>query len=333
MENKRPLHKKCCSNPSVKKRVFEVIQIGNTSDRASRTFDIILVSVIITNILILILRTFDSLQKYDHIFYAIELVTVLFFIVEYLLRIWTAEYLFPDTTKGRAVLKFMLSYDGVVDLLTILPFFFLSGAVVFRMLRVVRIFHLFRINSSYDSFNVIRNVLYEKRNQLASSIFIILVLMLAASITMYSVEHDAQPEAFENALSGIWWAVSAVFTIGYGDIYPVTLIGRIMAVAIEFLGVGAVAIPTGIISAGFVEQYTRVAAEHGGSADLPGLQRIIVSIDSAWIGKTTLQLMTDHGVSIVYAIRKGRRFVPGPEYNTELGDILVICHLPEGIEV
>ena len=100
-------------------------------------------------------------------------------------------------------------------------------------------------------------VLYEKRNQIISSVFIMLVLMLASSLCMYSVEHDAQPEVIQNAFSGIWWSMSTLLTVGYGDIYPVTTIGRVMAICIAFLGVGAVAIPTGIIGAGFVEQYQK----------------------------------------------------------------------------
>ena len=119
-------------------------------------------------------------------------------------------------------------------------------------------FHLFRINANYDSFHVIRSVLYEKRNQLASSLFIIFVLMMASSLFMYSVEHPVQPEVFRNAFSGIWWSVSTLLTVGYGDIYPITTTGQVMGIVIALLGVGVVAIPTGIISAGFVEQYTKM---------------------------------------------------------------------------
>ena len=155
--------------------------------------------------------------------------------------------------KG-ARLCFLVFFDGIVDLCTIMPFFFLSGFIALRMLRVVRIFHLFRINAYYDSFHVITSVLAEKKNQIISSVFIILILMMASSLCMYSAEH----QVFQNAFSGIWWSMSTILTVGYGDIYPVTLLGRMMAIVISFLGVGAVAIPTGIISAGFVEQYTQL---------------------------------------------------------------------------
>lgn len=120
----------------------------------------------------------------------------------------------------------------MVDLLTIIPVFFLSGFIIFRMLRVARIFHLFRLNAKYDSFNIITTVLYEKRNQIISSVFIVMVLMLASSMCMYSVEHNAQPDIFRNAFSGIWWSMSTLLTVGYGDIYPVTTLGRVMAICL-----------------------------------------------------------------------------------------------------
>ena len=131
-----------------RKRIFEIIQIGQTEDLPSRLFDLFLVLAIVLNISALILETFSELDRYMPVFKGIEVVTVVIFTIEYAARIWTADYLYPDCSHVRAVLKFLLSFDGIVDLLTILPFFFLSGFAAFRILRVVRIFHLFRIN--YD---------------------------------------------------------------------------------------------------------------------------------------------------------------------------------------
>ena len=115
-------------------------------------------------------------------------------------------------SKSRATIRFLVSFDGIVDLLTIIPAFFLSGFVIFRMLRVARVFHLFRLNAKYDSFNVITTVLYEKRNQIISSVFIVLILMLASSLCMYSVEHDAQPEVFRTS-NGIVVTIETAVTI------------------------------------------------------------------------------------------------------------------------
>ena len=308
--------------PTVKKRFFDIIQIGNREDTVSRAFDYFIVSVIITNILVMFLETFDFPKSVMIVLQVLEYLTIGVFCIEYALRIWTAEYLYPKVTRGRAILKFLLSYDGIVDLLTILPFFFLSGFVVFRMLRVVRIFHLFRINAHYDSFSVIKSVLYEKRNQLVTSLFIIIVLILASSICMYSAEHEAQPEAFKNALSGIWWSVSALLTVGYGDIYPVTLLGRAMAIVISFLGVMAVAIPTGIISAGFVENYSEVSR---GAVLLDfDMRTIMITEDSAWLGKNVKEIRQKTGLSVLLVRHEGVILKPDEDYRITLYDELAV---------
>ena len=212
----------------MKEKIFNIIQIGDKSNKISRAFDIFITIIIVGNIIVTFLETFDQLSSFSGLFKIVEIVTVFVFCVEYILRIWTANYLYPEVTAGHARFKFLISFDGIVDLLTIIPAFFLSGFVIFRMLRVARIFHLFRLNAKYDSFNVITTVLYEKRNQIISSVFIVLILMLASSLCMYSVEHEAQPAVFRNAFSGIWWSMSTLLTVGYGDIYPITTLGRVM---------------------------------------------------------------------------------------------------------
>ena len=306
----------------IKKRIFDIIQIGNREDTVSRAFDYFIVSIIITNILVMFLETFDFPAPVMTALNILEYLTIGVFCVEYALRIWTADYLYPEKKKSRAILRFLLSYDGIVDLLTILPFFFLSGFVVFRMLRVVRIFHLFRINSHYDSFSVIKSVLYEKRNQLITSLFIIIVLILASSICMYSAEHEAQPEAFRNALSGIWWSVSALLTVGYGDIYPVTILGKAMAIVISFLGVMVVAIPTGIISAGFVENYSEMVKDS--TMINFDLKTVLIDVDSRWIGKTAEEVEKETGLRIMLLKHDGITSIPKKDYRIELNDKLAV---------
>ena len=310
-------------NEKRKKRIFDIIQIGKRNDFISRAFDIFIVAVILVNLAILFMETFEQLNQYTDIFRRIEAVTVVIFCIEYILRIWTAEYLYPDQKGIKAVLRFLLSFDGIVDLCTILPFFFLSGFVVFRMLRVVRIFHLFRINAYYDSFNVITSVLYEKRNQIISSVFIILVLMMASSLCMYSAEHDIQPDVFNNAFSGMWWSISTILTVGYGDIYPVTVLGRIMAIFISFLGVGAVAIPTGIISAGFVEQYTQLQNQSKVNTGVRGTVSVTVGSDSPFLNLPVQQIESGFGIDVIAVVRKGAVILPSDSYRIEEGDILL----------
>lgn len=306
-----------------KKRIFDIIQIGNRDDLVSRGFDIFIAAVILTNIAVLFLETFSQMERYGTVLKVLETITIALFCVEYLLRIWTAEYLYPGKSRMQAVWKFLTSFDGIVDLLTILPFFFLSGFIAFRMLRVVRIFHLFRINTYYDSFHVITSVLYEKKNQIISSVFIILVLMMASSLCMYSAEHDAQPEVFNNAFSGMWWSISTILTVGYGDMYPVTVVGRGMAIIIAFLGVGVVAIPTGIISAGFVEQYTRI--QNHGRVKSRGQGIISKEIDPAspFLGKSVSKIETVNGIDVIAFVRNGAVVLPSDDNVIKEGDVLL----------
>ncbi len=300
------------------------MQISKKDDIPSLAFDIVLVLVIFTNIIAMFLQTFSSLSDYHSACKVVEYVTVGFFCVEYILRIATADFLYPSKSKPKAMLRFMFSFDGIVDLLTIIPAFFLTGFVVFRMLRVVRIFHLFRINSQYDSFNVIKNVLRSKRNQIFSSVFIILILMLASSLGIYSVEHEAQPDVFENAFSGIWWSVSAMLTVGYGDIYPITVVGQIMAIIIAFLGVGVVAIPTGIISAGFVEQYQKDQHSDIKHTDIDKVGEILVCADSELWGLTVGELKKNYNTDVYVVIRDELTILATDNIKLTDGDIVVI---------
>lgn len=308
----------------MRKRIFEIMQISKKDDAPSMAFDIVLVLVIFTNIAAMFLQTFSSMSEYHDVFKVIEYVTVGFFCVEYLLRIATADFLYPEKSKGKAVLRFLFSFDGIVDLLTIIPAFFLTGFVVFRMLRVVRIFHLFRINSQYDSFNVIKNVLYSKRNQIFSSVFIIVILMLASSLGIYSVEHDAQPDVYENAFSGIWWSVSAMLTVGYGDIYPITVVGQIMAIIIAFLGVGVVAIPTGIISAGFVEQYQKEQNSDIEHTDIDKVGEILVTPENRLAGLTVAELKKEYDTNVYIILRSELTVLATDNLKLCEGDIVII---------
>jgi voltage-gated potassium channel len=309
---------------AIKKRIFDIIQIGNKDDIPSRIFDHILVAVICVNVVCMFLETFDELIQFDTVFRILEIITIIFFCIEYALRIWTAEYLYPQMSVVRARFRFLRSYDGVIDLLTILPFFFLSGFVAFRMLRVVRIFHLFRLNAQYDSFNVITSVLYEKRNQILSSVFIILVLMMASSLCMYSAEHEAQPSQFANAFSGIWWAMSTLLTVGYGDIYPITIMGKCMAIVIAFLGVGVVAIPTGIISAGFVEVYQKDLGSEEKMVDIAHIGEIYVDANSNYLGYTIAELTEKYQIQVHLLIRGKLNVIATEDLTILEGDILVV---------
>ena len=313
-----------------RKRVFEIIEVGTKYDYPSRAYDLFNAFCILLNLTTSIMYTFHDLKyKYGELLVTLDEATVALFFVDYILRVWTAKYLYPQLSQPLAIRKYVLSFTGVVDLLCFLPhylpIFFPSGAVAFRMLRIIRIFRLFRINAYYDSFKLITEVLSSKKQQLFSSVFTILILMLASSLCMYSLEHEAQPEVFSNAFSGIWWAASTLLTVGYGDIYPITTLGKMFGIFITFLGVGMVAIPTGIISAGFVDQYSRIKrmSEYGQEADVHFIKIHLTERDF-WVNKAISQLRLPEGVIVAVVKRNDRILVPRGNMVLRADDVMVL---------
>ncbi|MCR4798048.1 MAG: ion transporter [Lachnospiraceae bacterium] len=313
----------------VRKRIFDIIQIGSRGDRVSAACDYVIVIAIIINIAILFVSTFPLHEETRMALERIEAATVAVFIAEYVLRVWTADYLYPEEGKITSRFHFIFSFFGLVDLFSILPYFLLmlpAGMVAFRILRVIRILRLFKINAQYDAFNVIIDVLAKKRQQIYSSVCLIAIMMLASSLLMYSVEHEAQPDVFDNAFSGIWWSVSTLLTVGYGDIYPVTLWGKIFAIILSFLGVGMVAIPTGIISAGFVEQYTKMKPLDQIS-DSKDMSFIIINLDEEehpWENLKIKELSLPPELVVVTVIRNGNIIIPRGDTQLMQSDEVVL---------
>jgi len=314
----------------IKKRLFSMVSVGVVDEPINQAYDVISTGALIINLVAAIMNTYDSLTiKFGGTFAMIEKITVAFFAIDFILRMFTATELYPGVKTAKAVGKYVFSFAGIVDWLSFLPYylpvFFPSGAAVFRMFRVVRILRLFRINAYYDSLNVITEVLSSKKQQLMSSVFIIVILMVASSLCMYSVEHAAQPDVFQNAFSGIWWAASTLLTVGYGDIYPVTTLGKFFGILIAFLGVGMVAIPTGIISAGFVEQYTRLkelgdlAAEHS-----INFIEILLDKKDKWVGVCIKEVNLPDN-TIVALIKRGEEvLMPNGDTTLLAGDVVVL---------
>ena len=312
-----------------RKKIFDIIQIENKNDLPSKMFDISLAIIIFLNIFITFFLTFDESLPYKNTLIVIENITIILFAIEYVLRIWTADFLYPKSNKIKARLSFIFSFFGIIDLLTFLPYlvpiFFPAGMVAFRILRVVRIFHLFRINKQYDSFNVIVSVLDEKKNQIISSVVLMSTLMLAASLCMYHLEHEAQPNVFENAFSGIWWSVSAILTFGYGDICPITPLGRLFAIVISILGVGIVAIPTGIITSGFYEKALKInKSENCVNEHHLRFVSTLVNEKHPWNEKLVKDIHFPHDLLIAIVERNNEMIIPNGDLKLLLNDKIVL---------
>ncbi len=315
----------------IRAKIFNMVSTGVIDEPINRFYDGLSIVALALNLFAAFAITFDYMEEhYKGLLLAIEAVTTFFFALDYILRLVSAKELYPKQTESGAILKYVFSFTGIIDLLSFLPYylpiFFPAGGAAFRLFRVARILRLFRINSYYDQLNVITEVIIGKKQQLLASGFIILILMMAASLCMYSVEHDAQPEVFENAFSGIWWAASTLLTVGYGDIYPVTITGKILGILISFLGVGMVAIPTGIISAGFVEQYQKLktAGQYAEEENIHFI-RAQLSERDGWAGKKIIEIGLPKDVMIVAIHRKKDTIIPRGNTVLEKGDIIVMC--------
>ncbi|MCR5655786.1 MAG: ion transporter [Lachnospiraceae bacterium] len=324
------MEKEMSSYEKLKRRVFQIIEVGYTVDTASRLYDVVNIALIVLNIVTSVMMTYDNfMARFGDVLKTLEAVTVAFFAVDFVLRLWTSEFLYPNERISKAAGRYLISFSGVIDWLSVfpyyLPFFFPAGAATFRIFRLMRFFKLFRVNAYYDSLGVITAVLKNKRQQLFSSMFIIFIMMVASSLCMYSLEHEAQPDVFANAFSGIWWATSTLLTVGYGDIYPITPIGQLLAIFISFLGVGLVAIPTGIISAGFIEQQAKITRSYEHSTEL-ALNYIKINLrrTDPWVGKMIHEVDLPNDVLIVAVQRDEEVIAPKKRIVLRDKDIVVL---------
>lgn len=319
------------SHKELQAKLFNMVSTGVTDSPVNQAYDIISTVALIVNLAATFAATFDNVEAaYGGLLHIVEAVTVFFFAIDYVLRLITASQQYPGCSEGVAVRKYVTSGYGIIDLLSFLPYylpaFFPSGVAVFRMFRVIRIFRLFRINAYSDSMSLIGKVIKNKKNQILASVFIICMLILASSLCMYSVEHDAQPDVFKNAFSAIWWATSTLLTVGYGDIYPITFMGQAIGIVITFLGVGLVAIPTGIMSAGFIEEYQNVKRiEEFEKQEQIHFIEVIMHHKDQWVGKAVKELGMPRGTIIAIIQRDEMTIVPRGDVVIEPGDKLIIC--------
>ena len=248
---------------AIRKDIFIVISPAEDNHKASTIFDISIIILIVINVIVVVADTFR--EHSVPVFRIIENISAVIFSIEYLLRLCTADLLYPEQRPALARLKYVLSFMALVDLAAILPFYvpFLlpHNLIVLRSLRALRLLRLFKLTRYTSITSTIGTVFRRKASQIISSMSVIIILMIITSVLMYNVEHTAQPEKFSNAFDSLWWTVATITTVGYGDIYPITIPGQIFSGIIAFLSIGLIAIPTSIISSGFIEQVNQQKEE------------------------------------------------------------------------
>ena len=240
----------------MKKRLYEILERSSPHDIPGRTVDIIIISLIFLNILAVILETVPSIDRqYGELLRLFELISVVVFSVEYLLRLWacTSDARFRHPVSGR--LKFILSPIALIDLLAIAPFYLpMNVPVDLRFFRAFRLFRLFKLVRYSTSMQTLVNVMRKSKGELFITLFALFVLLVIASSLMYYVEREAQPEAFASIPAAMWWGIVTLTTVGYGDVYPITAAGKFLAMIIALMGIGLFALPAGILGSGFVEE-------------------------------------------------------------------------------
>jgi voltage-gated potassium channel len=243
-----------------RKRIYALLDQAPGS-RAGLLVDRLLIGVILVNLLAIALESVPSLALEDHaIFLAIEYVCLFVFTVEYALRIWVAAEHGPHRhlSATRARLKYVLSPEGIVDLIAVLPFWLTpllpQELQVLQTLRILRFFKIARYSPAMRS---LLDVLYRERRALFGCLVITLGAGLLCGVMMHLAEGKVQPDKLGTIPDALWWAIVTIGTVGYGDVVPVTGVGKLIAVCTIFVGLIMMALPVGIIATAFAEQVHR----------------------------------------------------------------------------
>lgn len=239
--------RKLKGNLRMRKRIYEIIELADENDKLSRIYDIVMMSTIFVSLIPL------AFKEELFIFNIIEFISVTIFIIDYVLRWITADY---KIVRNRVVsfIRYPFTLMAVIDLISILPSISLLNSSL-RVLRVVRLFRTFRIFRIFKavrysrSIHIIKNVIENSKESLIAVGVLAIVYILISALIIINIE----PDSFNNYFDAIYWATVSLTTVGYGDIYPVTALGKVITMVSSFFGIAIIALPSGIITAGFME--------------------------------------------------------------------------------
>lgn len=249
------------ATPRLRHTLFRLLEAADEDDIASRIVDLSLVGLITLSVVAVVLESIPGVrQAHGPALYWFEVFTVGVFTIEYCLRIWVCVETDPSlaTPAWRQRLRFLVSFHAVIDLLSILPFYLLASGVLgvmdMRFLRAIRLLRILKLTRYFSAMNVLFITIRENSRALAASFLILITIMLLAASGMYYFERQSQPEDFGSIPAAMWWAFATLTTVGYGDVTPITVGGKIFGALITVVGVGMVALPTSILASGYSEQ-------------------------------------------------------------------------------
>ena len=247
---------------AVKHRLYEILEAGHPDDLASRIFDLVMVAIIVANLAAVAMETVASFDaKYGGAMRVFELMSVAIFTVEYLLRLWVADEHLPLRRYGpvMARVRFALGPYPIIDFLAFAPFYLslILPAVDLRILRVFRLLRLLKLARYSPAMASLGRVLADERRALGAALLIMVVLLMLSATAIYYAERFAQPDKFSSIPAAMWWALATLTTVGYGDVVPLTNIGRMIGGLVMIFGLGMFALPIGIIASGFSNEIHR----------------------------------------------------------------------------
>jgi len=251
-----------------KQKVHILLHPELGESKADKFVNAFIITLIILNVIAVMLETVKGLHdKYETFFKYFDKISIFIFTIEYILRVWSCTHdpRYKGSIKGR--IKYMLTPGALIDLLAFLPSYFHAflnfDLRILRLLRFMRFFRLFRLTAYTRSAQMIFNVFRSRVNELLLSFIMVLFLIVIASCLLFFAEHNAQPDSFSSIPATMWWAVVTLTTTGYGDMYPITTVGRILAGTIMLTGVALFALPAGIITVGFLEEFRSIKKYKG----------------------------------------------------------------------
>ena len=244
-------------------RMWQILELSHPEDRVGRIMDRFLILIIFGSVVAIVLESLPRLEAtYAEYFLWIEVVTVAIFTVEYVLRLWcvvgSEKYANSGLSPLQIRLRFIFSPYAIIDFLAILPFYLLmfglAGDVDMRFLRIVRLLRILKLTRYSSAFDILATTCKENTRPLTAAFLILITVMLLAASGMYFFERHVQPVAFGSIPDAMWWAVSTLTTVGYGDVTPITVGGKMFGAVVTIIGVGMVALPTGILASGYAAQ-------------------------------------------------------------------------------
>ena len=238
--------------------------MSDPKDPLCRAFSIFIVSLILINVVCIVLESMEELERqYRELFLFIEISSTLVFATEYLMRLWSCveskQKIGANASNSKKRLKYVLSPMAIIDLVAFLPSLLqvLFPGIDLRFLRILRLLRVFKLTRYFSTFELLFNVLHEERKNLAGIFVILIVILVMAASALYLVERDVQPDKFGSIPEAMWWAIAALTTVGYGDVYPQSYLGQVLGSLVTILGIGMVALPSGILASAFSEQMRR----------------------------------------------------------------------------